>query len=407
MRPLDSIEAAIADIKLGKMIIVVDDESRENEGDFIMAADAITPEAVNFMATHGRGMICAPITATAAKKLDLPLQTGSNTAPLGTAFTVTVDAIDGVSTGISASDRAITLKMLANPLARPEHFSRPGHIFPLIARDGGVLVRNGHTEAAVDLARLAGFNPAGVICEILNDDGTMARRAELEVMAEKFNLKMISIEDFVLWRKNNENLLSEVETVSMPTKFGEFALHVFKSNVLAEEAMAIVKGDPEKLTDNSPLLRVHSECFTGDVLGSKRCDCGEQLDHALSRLEEEGSGIIVYLRQEGRGIGLMNKVRAYQLQDKGLDTVEANLKLGFPADARDYTMAAQILRHFKMSSARLMTNNPAKLQALKDLGAETLKREAHEIAPHAENMNYLNTKKTKLGHWLGSGLLNQ
>ena len=257
------------------------------------------------------------------------------------------------------------------------------------------------------MARLAGFAPVGVICEILNADGTMARRGDLEVIAESHQLKIISIEELQRWRKNHENLISAAEAVAMPTKFGQFNLHVFRSDLMGQEAMAIVKGDPALLGQGNPLLRVHSECFTGDVMASLRCDCGEQLERALERLEAEGSGIIVYLRQEGRGIGLMNKVRAYQLQDQGLDTVEANLKLGFPADARDYTMAAQILRHFNMRGARLMTNNPAKLQALRDLGAETLAREAHEIAPHARNMNYLMTKKTKLGHWLGSGLLNQ
>ncbi len=407
MRPLDTIDAALVDLRAGKMVIVVDDESRENEGDFVMAAEAITPAAVNFMATHGRGMICAPITHEIAQRLELPLQTGSNTTPLGTAFTVTIDAIEGVSTGISAADRSQTLKLMANPLAGPSHFSRPGHIFPLIAREGGVLIRNGHTEAAVDLARLAGFTPVGVICEILNADGSMARRENLESIAEQHELKIISIEDLQRWRKNHENLLSHHESVAMPTKFGDFKLHVFQSDLLKQEAMAIVKGDLTKLSEGAPLLRVHSECFTGDVLGSQRCDCGEQLNRALERLEAEGSGIIVYLRQEGRGIGLMNKVRAYQLQDQGLDTVEANLKLGFPADARDYTMAAQILRHFHMQGARLMTNNPAKLQALKDLGAEALAREAHEVTPHAHNMSYLMTKKTKLGHWFGPGLINQ
>lgn len=406
MRPLDTIEAAIADLKLGKMIIVVDSEDRENEGDFVMAAEAVTPEAVNFMATYGRGMICAPITTEIAAHLNLPLQTGPNTAPLGTAFTVTIDAIEGVSTGISASDRAITLKLMADAKAQPSDFSRPGHIFPLIAREGGVLVRDGHTEASVDLARMAGFAPVGVICEILNTDGSMARRPDLEIVAEKHNLKLISIEDLIRYRKEHESLLTETEAVTMPTKHGEFTLHVFRSEFLGQEAMAIVKGDPT-LLKNNPLVRVHSECFTGDVLGSQRCDCGAQLERALERLESEGSGLVIYLRQEGRGIGLMNKVRAYQLQDMGLDTVEANLKLGFPADARDYTMAHQILRHFQVNDARLMTNNPLKLEGLKKLGSVGFERVAHETAPHALNMQYLMTKKSKLGHWLGSGLLNQ
>jgi 3,4-dihydroxy 2-butanone 4-phosphate synthase/GTP cyclohydrolase II len=352
-------------------------------------------------------MICAPITTSIAKKLDLPLQTASLSAPLGTAFTVTIDAANHVSTGISASDRAHTLKLMTDESARPTDFTRPGHIFPLIARDGGVLVRNGHTEASVDLARIAGFAPVGVICEIMNIDGSMSRRDDLEAIAATHDLKLISIADLIRWRKHHENLISEFESVAMPSKLGTFDLHVFKSEVLKQEAMAIVKGDPQLLKNNTSLLRVHSECFTGDVLGSQRCDCGEQLNRALTRIEEEGSGIVIYLRQEGRGIGLMNKVRAYQLQDQGLDTVEANLKLGFAADSRDYTMASQILRHFDMTGARLMTNNPAKLAALKDLGADTLAREAHEMTPHALNTNYLMTKKTKLGHWLGSGLLDQ
>lgn len=406
MRPLDSIDEAIADLKLGKMIIVVDDENRENEGDFVMAAEMITPEAVNFMATHGRGMICAPITAQMAIDLALPLQTGTNTAPLSTAFTVTIDAIEGVSTGISASDRARTLKLLTDPKTVAGDFSRPGHIFPLIAREGGVLVRDGHTEAAVDLSKMAGFAPVGVICEILNADGSMARRGDLELIAEEHKLKLISIEDLIRYRKQHENLISEVEAVPMPTKHGLFTLHVFRSEVLGQEAMAVVKGAPEDLKAN-PLVRVHSECFTGDVLGSQRCDCGAQLERALSSIESEAKGLVIYLKQEGRGIGLMNKVRAYQLQDMGLDTVEANVKLGFPADARDYTMAHQILRYFGVSDARLMTNNPLKLEGLKKLGSLGFERVAHETAPHALNLNYLMTKKSKLGHWLGSGLINQ
>ncbi|MFP5457948.1 MAG: 3,4-dihydroxy-2-butanone-4-phosphate synthase [Bacteriovoracia bacterium] len=406
MRPLDSIEAAIADLKLGKMIIVVDDENRENEGDFVMAAELITPEAVNFMATHGRGMICAPITAQMAIDLALPLQTGTNTAPLSTAFTVTIDAIEGVSTGISASDRARTLKILTDPKTVAGDFSRPGHIFPLIAREGGVLVRDGHTEAAVDLAKIAGLAPVGVICEILNADGSMARRGDLEIIADEHNLKLISIEDLIHYRKQHENLITEVEAVPMPTKHGLFTLHVFRSEILGQEAMAVVKGAPEELKNN-PLVRVHSECFTGDVLGSQRCDCGAQLDRALTSIEAEAKGLVIYLKQEGRGIGLMNKVRAYQLQDLGLDTVEANVKLGFPADARDYTMAHQILRYFGVTDARLMTNNPLKLEGLKKLGSLGFERVAHETAPHALNMNYLLTKKSKLGHWLGSGLINQ
>jgi 3,4-dihydroxy 2-butanone 4-phosphate synthase/GTP cyclohydrolase II len=407
MTKLNTIEEALIDLKLGRMIIVVDDENRENEGDFVMCADMITPEAVNFMATFGRGMICAPITQEIADRLELPLQANLNNAPLGTAFTVTVDAIEGVSTGISAKDRAITLKLLADTSSRAPQFSKPGHIFPLIAKKGGVLVREGHTEASVDLAVLCGMNPVGVICEIMNEDGSMARMPDLEIMAQKFDLKIISIEDLVKFRKSQDNLLSQVESAPMPTKFGDFELFVFESDVLKTTAMAIVKGDKEKLTNDSPLLRVHSECFTGDILHSLRCDCGDQLQLALTRIEAEGTGIVIYLKQEGRGIGLMNKVRAYKLQDQGLDTVEANVKLGFPADLRDYTMASQILKYFKIQSARLMTNNPQKFKALIDLGAKNLMRESHETSPHKTNMQYLMTKKTKLGHWLGSGLIEQ
>jgi 3,4-dihydroxy 2-butanone 4-phosphate synthase/GTP cyclohydrolase II len=407
MRSLNTIEEALEDIRQGKMIIVVDDEDRENEGDLVMAAELITAEAVNFMATHGRGMICAPLTQEIATRLQLPLQASLNNAPLGTAFTVTVDAINGVSTGISASDRAITLKLLADSTAKPEQFSRPGHIFPLIAREGGVLTRSGHTEAAVDLARLAGLPPVGVICEIMNPDGSMARRPELEVMAQQFDLKIISIADLIQYRKAQDQLISEVESVPLPTKYGEFTLFVFHSQTLNTTAMAIVKGDPEKLKHNNPLMRVHSECFTGDVLHSLRCDCGDQLQMALERIESEGSGLIIYLKQEGRGIGLMNKVRAYRLQDQGLDTVEANQQLGFAADLRDYTMAAQILKYFNVTSARMMTNNPQKLQAICDLGAKNLMRESHESSVHATNYQYLMTKKTKLGHWLGQGLIDQ
>lgn len=407
MTKLNTIEEALIDLKLGRMIIVVDDENRENEGDFVMCADMITPEAVNFMATFGRGMICAPITQEIANRLELPLQANLNNAPLGTAFTVTVDAIEGVSTGISAKDRAITLKLLSDPASRAAQFSKPGHIFPLIAKKGGVLVREGHTEASVDLALLCDMNPVGVICEIMNEDGSMARMPDLEIMAQKFDLKIISIEDLVKFRKSQDNLLTQIESVPMPTKFGEFELFVFESDVLKTTAMAIVKGDKEKLTIDSPLLRVHSECFTGDVLHSLRCDCGDQLNLALTRIEAEGTGIVIYLKQEGRGIGLMNKVRAYKLQDQGLDTVEANVKLGFPADLRDYTMASQILKYFKIQSARLMTNNPQKFKALIDLGAKNLMRESHETSPHKTNMQYLMTKKTKLGHWLGSGLIEQ
>jgi 3,4-dihydroxy 2-butanone 4-phosphate synthase / GTP cyclohydrolase II len=407
MRPLDTIESALEDIRQGKMIIVVDDEDRENEGDFVMAAELITPEAVNFMATHGRGMICAPVTQEIATRLELPLQANLNNAPLGTAFTVTIDAIEGVSTGISAKDRAITLKKMADPKTAASEFSRPGHIFPLIAKSGGVLKRQGHTEASVDLSKLAGLNPVGVICEIMNEDGTMARMGELEVIAAKHNLKIISIADLVQWRKANDQLISEVQSIPLQTKAGSFELYVFDSEILETQGMALVKGPIDELSTKAPLMRVHSECFTGDVLHSQRCDCGDQLELALKKIEGEGSGLIIYLKQEGRGIGLMNKIKAYQLQDQGLDTVDANIKLGFAADLRDYTMAAQILKFFKVKAARVMTNNPHKFESLKNLSSKELMRVGHITSPHSGNMNYLMTKKTKLGHWLGSGLINQ
>ena len=397
MRALDTIEDAIKDLKLGKMIIVVDDEDRENEGDFVMAAEMITPEAVNFMATHGRGMICAPITTSIAKKLDLPLQTANHSAPLGTAFTVTIDAANHVSTGISASDRAHTLKLMTDENARPTDFTRPGHIFPLIARDGGVLVRNGHTEASVDLARIAGFAPVGVICEIMNADGSMSRRDDLEVIAQTHGLKLISIADLIRWRKHHENLISEFESVPMPSKLGTFALHVFKSETLKQEAMAIVKGDPKLLKNNTALLRVHSECFTGDVLGSQRCDCGEQLNRALTRIEEEGSGIVIYLRQEGRGIGLTEKLKAYLLQNEGLDTVDANLQLGHQVDARDWSEAIAILKNLGVSAIKLLTNNPEKVKAVADSGI-SCEQLSLSVEPNEFNKKYLATKAERLGH---------
>lgn len=405
-RPLDSIESALLDLKAGKMIIVVDDEDRENEGDFVMAAEAITPEAINFMATHGRGLICTPLSAELATKLDLPLQVTTNTASLGTAFTVTIDAKEKISTGISSSDRSHTIKLMTSPDTKASDFARPGHIFPLIAKDGGVLKRPGHTEASVDLSVMAGFSPVGVICEIMNEDGTMARFDDLGFMADRLNLKMISIEDLIAYRKQTENLISEVESVPFANKFGNFQLYVFRSKILGEEHMAIVKGELSALKNNSPLVRVHSECFTGDIFGSSRCDCGDQLANAMKRIEAEGSGAVIYMRQEGRGIGLFNKVRAYQLQDKGMDTAEANEHLGFPVDSRDYTMAAQILRYFEMSSLRLLTNNPQKLDSLCKLGDFKVSREALEINPTTHNAQYLKTKKTKLGHLLGQSFMN-
>lgn len=398
---LNTIPEAIEDIKQGKIIIVVDDENRENEGDFVMSAELLTPQAVNFMATIGRGLICTPISADLAEKFDLPLQVQTNTASLGTAFTVTIDAKEKISTGISASDRSHTMKLLTQPKTQASDFVRPGHIFPLIAKDHGVLVRNGHTEASVDLCRLSGLSPVAVICEIINPDGTMARLPDLFELAKIHNLKIISIEDLVTYRKNTENLISQVETIPFPCKYGDdFKLSIFRSEILGEEHMCIYKGSPDELKNN-PLVRLHSECFTGDIFGSNRCDCGEQLDMAMKKINETGSGLTVYLKQEGRGIGLFNKIRAYQLQDQGFDTVEANLKLGHAADLRDYTMAAQILKYFGIKSAQIMTNNPKKLSELEVLGVKT-SRVSLEVLAQNKNKKYLETKKEKLGH-----LLNQ
>lgn len=407
MRPLDSIEAAIEDLKQGRMIIVVDDEDRENEGDFVMAADMITPEAVNFMATIGRGLICTPLSAELAKKFDLKLQVETNTASLGTAFTVTIDAKEKISTGISSPDRAHSIKLLSEKSTTADDFVRPGHIFPLIAKDGGVIERPGHTEASVDLSRLAGFAPVGVICEIMNPDGSMARFPELCDIADQHQLKMISIEDLIHYRKTQENLISSVESIPFPNKFGEFQMFIFHSALLKQEHVAIVKGDLATLKTTPTLLRVHSECFTGDIFGSYRCDCGEQLNSSMKMIEEAGAGAVIYLRQEGRGIGLFNKVKAYQLQDQGMDTAEANLHLGFPVDSRDYTMAAQILRYLGMNNLKLLTNNPQKIEALNKLGFTKIERVPLEINANLKNAQYLLTKKTKLGHLLKQNLLNQ
>lgn len=406
MRPLDTIESAIEDIKSGKMIIVVDDEDRENEGDFVMAADMITPEAVNFMATVGRGLICTPLSQELAQKFDLKLQVEQNTASLGTAFTVTIDAREKISTGISASDRSHTIKLMTDTTTVASDFVRPGHIFPLIAKDGGVIERPGHTEASVDLSRIAGFSPVGVICEIMNPDGSMARFPDLCELADKHNLKMISIADLIEYRKRTENLISTVESIPLPTKYGEFSMYIFRSDILKQEHVAIIKGTLENLKEGPTLLRVHSECFTGDIFGSYRCDCGDQLASSMKLIEEKGTGAIIYLRQEGRGIGLFNKIKAYQLQDKGMDTADANLHLGFPVDSRDYTMASQILRYFEIENVKVLTNNPLKLAALKKLGMKTVEREPLEINANQKNAQYLLTKKVKLGHLLKQNIFN-
>lgn len=398
---LNTIEEALKDIKEGKIIIVVDDENRENEGDFVMSAELITPEAVNFMASVGRGLICTPLTSELAQKYDLPLQVQTNTASLGTAFTVTIDAKEKISTGISASDRSHSIKLLSLESTVSGDFVRPGHIFPLIAKDGGVLVRNGHTEASVDLCRLSGLTPVAVICEIINPDGSMSRLTDLFEIAKTHNLKIISIEDLVKYRKKHENLIASVESVPLPCKYGDdFRLYIFRSEVLNQEHMAIVKGEISHLKNN-PLVRLHSECFTGDVLGSLRCDCGEQLDLSLKKIADAGSGVVVYLKQEGRGIGLFNKIRAYQLQDMGLDTVEANIKLGHPIDGRDYSMAAQILKYFEISKVKLMTNNPEKISVVEDFGIACTRIEL-ETTPIENNLKYLETKKAKLGHLLNN-----
>ncbi|MFP5387283.1 MAG: bifunctional 3,4-dihydroxy-2-butanone-4-phosphate synthase/GTP cyclohydrolase II [Bacteriovoracia bacterium] len=407
LRPLDTIESALNELRSGRMIIVVDDEDRENEGDFVMAADMISPEAVNFMATFGRGLICTPISTDVAKKFDLKLQVEQNTASLGTAFTVTIDAREKISTGISSSDRSHTIKLMTLADTEASDFVRPGHIFPLIAKDGGVLERPGHTEASVDLSRLSGFSSVGVICEIMNPDGTMARFPELCEIADKHNLKMISIADLIDYRKRTENLITTVESVPLPTKFGDFQMYIFRSDLLRQEHVAIIKGDPAKLKADHTLLRVHSECFTGDILGSYRCDCGDQLAASMKLIEEKGTGAIIYLRQEGRGIGLFNKIRAYQLQDKGMDTAEANLHLGLPVDSRDYTMAGQILRYFGIENVTLLTNNPLKLAGLKKAGLKSVEREALEINANHKNAQYLLTKKVKLGHLLKQNIFNQ
>lgn len=392
------VEEALAELRAGRMLIVVDDENRENEGDLLMPATMASPEAINFMIRYGRGLVCAPITRTRAVELDLPLQVARNTESMRTAFTVSVDARENASTGISASDRALCLQLLANPAVGAAAFNRPGHIFPLIAEDGGVLVRQGHTEAAVDLARMAGFTPAGVICEIIKDDGEMARLPDLEIFAAEHGLKILSIAQLVAYRKQTENLLSAVESAPMPTENGRFSLHVFRSALLGEESIAMVKGTPEQLKEPGTLVRIHSECFTGDVLGSLRCDCGSQLQQAIAEIEHAGSGIIIYLRQEGRGIGLFNKMKAYQLQDQGLDTVEANIRLGFAADMRDYTMAIQILNYFGIDDMQLLTNNPDKLNAITAICQRTIVRKPLSIPANSTNHHYLFTKNLKFGH---------
>lgn len=399
---LNTIEEALEDIKAGKVVIVVDDEDRENEGDFVAAAELATPEMINFMATHGRGLICAPLVEQRCEELGLELMVGKNTAAYETPFTVSVDLIGhGTTTGISASDRAKTILALANPETKPEELGKPGHIFPLKARAGGVLRRAGHTEAAIDLARLAGLQPAGVIVEIMNEDGTMSRLPELKEIAQKFNLKLISIADLIAYRLKHDSLIERKESVKLPTAHGEFQLTAYKQLSNGLTHLALSKGEWKE--DEPVLVRVHSSCVTGDIFHSSRCDCGDQLQAAMEQVEREGQGVIVYMNQEGRGIGLINKLRAYKLQEEGMDTVEANHALGFNSDERDYGVGAQILRDLHVSKLKLLTNNPKKRAGLIGYGLEIVENVQLEVGLNPHNENYLKTKKDKLGHSLNLG----
>lgn len=394
---LDKIEEAVEAIKNGEVIIVVDDEDRENEGDFICAAEKVTPDIINFMSKEGRGLICASLLEDRCKELDLDLMVGKNTATFETPFTVSVDLIGhGTSTGISTSDRAKTIQALVNPETTPEDLGRPGHIFPLKAKQGGVLRRAGHTEAAVDFSRLAGLTPGGVLVEILKDDGTMARLPDCREIADKFGLKLVSIADLIEYRMNKESMVEEQIEVKMPTSWGDFQLKAFNQVNTGEEHLALVKGTWEK--DEPVMVRVHSSCVTGDIFGSCRCDCGGQLHGAMKMVEDEGKGVVLYMNQEGRGIGLMNKLKAYKLQEQGKDTVEANLELGFKSDQRDYGVGAQILRKLGITKLRLITNNPKKRVGLMGYGLEIVENIGIEIAPNQHNQKYLETKRDKLGH---------
>lgn len=396
--PFATIEQAIEEIRRGRMVIVVDDEDRENEGDLTIASEKVTPDAINFMARYGRGLICLTLTEERCNQLELPLMVETNTSPYGTAFTVSIEARGKISTGISAADRSATVLTAIDPRTRPEDLLRPGHIFPLRARRGGVLKRAGQTEASVDLAKLAGLNPSGVICEVMNDDGSMARVPDLTVFAAEHGLLMVTVADLISYRLRHETLVKEVASPRLPTEYGEFRIHAYRSDVTGDENVALVMGeiDPEEPI----LVRVHSQCLTGDIFGSARCDCGPQLHQALARIGAEGRGIVLYLLQEGRGIGLINKLRAYELQDQGKDTVEANEHLGFRPDQRDYGIGAQILRNLGVRKMRLMTNNPSKYIALDGYGLEIVERVQLEVPPTDLSRDYLRTKREKLGHLL-------
>ncbi|MDD6280535.1 MAG: bifunctional 3,4-dihydroxy-2-butanone-4-phosphate synthase/GTP cyclohydrolase II [Bacteroidales bacterium] len=396
--PLDSIEDALSDFRQGKMIIVVDDEDRENEGDLIVAAEKITPEQVNFMLKNARGVLCAPITISRCKELALDPQTVENTSVLGTPFTITVDKLQGCTTGVSAHDRCATIRALADPASTPGTFGRPGHINPLFAQDAGVLRRSGHTEAAVDLARLAGLRPAAALMEIMNEDGSMARLPQLRRRADQWGMKLISIRDLIAYRLRTESLVERGEEVHLPTAYGDFRLIPFRQKSNGLEHIAIIKGDVT--TDEPVLVRVHSSCATGDIFGSLRCDCGEQLHQSLRMIEKEGRGALIYLLQEGRGIGLMDKIRAYKLQEQGMDTVDANLHLGHKADERDYGVGAQILHHLGIHKMRLITNNPIKRIGLEGYGLEVIENVPIEIAPNVYDRFYLSTKRHRMGHTL-------
>ncbi len=396
MPDFDSIEAAVGDIREGRMVIVVDDEDRENEGDFVLAAEKATPESINFLAKHGRGLICVALLPSRTSELKLDPMVDENTSLHQTAFTVSVDVLKGTTTGVSAADRAATVRSLVSDDTKPEDLGRPGHIFPLRGMEEGVLRRSGHTEAAIDLARIAGLYPAGVLCEIMNDDGTMARVPQLMKIARQLGLRIITIQDLIQYRMMREKMVEKIVVTKLPTRYGGFELHLYQSVIDRKEHLALVKGEIDG--DEPVLVRVHSECLTGDVFGSARCDCGEQLHQAMEMVEQEGRGVVLYMRQEGRGIGLVNKIKAYKLQDDGHDTVEANEKLGFKADLRDYGIGAQILVDLGIRKMKLMTNNPKKIIGLEGYGLEVVERVPIEIEPNDINHKYLETKRDKLGH---------